>query len=143
MPPLPNMNSAPYPQQNQSMNMPPNGSRVPFGAGFVSSAYPNPNAYPPSSTTVNTSNPQYPRQSQYPTQYPQQLPNFPTTTTTTNNPYSNFQSNQGYSGYGFQQAAPTPNYPTTNHMNACFSEMQGHIRDVRRSKVRLLWFSTF
>lgn len=149
MPPLPNsnMNSMPYPQQSnpnmnpyptqpnpnmnsyptqsnpninsyprQSMPMP---SQAPFGGGFPPPSYPTsmPSGYPPSSTTV----------------YPPQP----------SNPYnSNSQflpsQQQGYSGYGYQQVASSssgPSYPIVNNMASCFTEMQGHIKDVRRSKV--------
>ncbi|XP_031627215.1 annexin B11 isoform X2 [Contarinia nasturtii] len=41
----------------------------------------------------------------------------------------------GYSGYGYQQISTSgPSYPVVGNMAACFSEMQGHIKDVRRSK---------
>ncbi|XP_055298593.1 annexin B11 isoform X2 [Sitodiplosis mosellana] len=39
----------------------------------------------------------------------------------------------GYSGYGYQQSSG-PSYPNVSNMAACFSQMQGHIKDVRRSK---------
>lgn len=136
MPPLPNSNASPYPSYpNQSnASMPPSSSsyprqsmqpqmpQMPFGAGFMPSATPNAPylAYPtqPSSTTV----------------YPPAMPNV------TQNPYSNIlpSQHQGYSGYGFQQV-PSANtgssYPIVNNMAPCFSQMQGHIKDVRRSKV--------
>lgn len=137
MPPLPNsnMNSMPYPHQsnpnmnpyptqpNPNMNPYPTQtmpSQAQFGGGFQSPpSYPTsmPSGYPPSSTTV----------------YPSQPPN----------PYnSNSQflppQQQGYSGYGYQQVSSSssgPSYPIVNNMASCFTEMQGHIKDVRRSKV--------
>lgn len=158
MPPLPNSNSSsPYPsypnQTNPSMpqpspyprqqtaqypapygaahapygasQAPPYGS-APFGAGvgFMPPQAPPPHTagYPamPSSTTVYP-----PPQSNatYPNQYPSNSHNFP--------------PQQGYSGYGFQQVGPStgPSYPIVNNMAPSFSQMQGHIKDVRRSKV--------
>lgn len=144
MPPLPNTNSSPYPS-NQAM--PPG---MPFGAGFA------PPAYPPSSTTGYPPQQYPPLPNPYPSNnmpnagpiggygsgancYPpnpmhanpsyatQQIPNYP--------PQTHFSA-QGYTGHGYQQASTSaPGYPNVNNMAACFSEMQGHIKDVRRSKV--------
>lgn len=140
MPPLPNANASPYPSYpGQSMPMPsyptiPNQSMPaypqqsqapPFGAGFVASRPNAPpfgagfaqqpsNQYPPSSTTVY---PSHPNQSHYPNS--NVLP-----------------SQQGYTGYGYQQTQSSgPSYPIVNNMAPSFSQMQGHIKDVRRSKV--------
>lgn len=160
MPPLPNSNSTPYPP-NQSMP-----TAMPFGAGFVPSpaAYPpsSTTGYPPSQPYPQMPNPYMsnipshcpttnvfgggmpvaaaaPAGGGYPpnpsmhaphNSYPrQQTPIYPQT------PFSA----QGYSGHGFQQASTSTSavYPNVNNMAACFSEMQGHIRDVRRSKVRV------
>lgn len=142
MPPLPNANTSPYPsypnQANPSMPMPSSYPRqsmpqAPFGAGFIPPQNPSgfvgggggfmpqvpqmPNAYPPSSTTV----------------YPPH-PNMPT-----HNPNShNLPPHQGYTGYGYQQVPSSgPSCPIVNNMAPSFSQMQGHIRDVRRSKVRV------
>lgn len=142
MPPLPNANSSPYPsypnQSNPSMpmpsyptqSMPSHPTQAPFGAGFVP---PNPSgfggglvqqapsAYPPSSTTV----------------YPPQ-PNM------SHNPNShNLPPHQGYTGYGYQQVPSSgPSCPILSNMAPSFSQMQGHIRDVRRSKVRFSYHIT-
>lgn len=142
MPPLPNANSSPYPsypsQSNPSMPMPsyptqsnpsmPSYPRQqqapPFGAGFVA---PQPNAPP------------------FGGGYPPQMPNpYPTSSTTvyptipnqSHIPNSNILPHQqGYSGYGYQQVPSSgPSYPI-NNMAPSFSQMQGHIKDVRRSKV--------
>lgn len=164
MPPLPNSNSnssSPYPsypsQTNPSMPHPssyprqttgypapygaamPNvpqapspyggggggGASVPFGAGFSST--PSHSAgYPPSSTTVYPPMQPQSNATYQHNQYPTNSQNFPPT-------------QQGYSGYGFQQVGPStgPSYPIVNNMAPCFSQMQGHIKDVRRSKVRV------
>lgn len=109
-----------YPTQQYHNVTAPTQPHIPFGAGFMPpQTYPNQSAYPPSSTTTSyppTQNP-YPQNSQ--------------------NAYPHINQPSGYSGYGFQQAssssAPFSN-PIVSNM-ACFSEMQGHIRDVRKSKV--------
>lgn len=121
--PYPNQNSVPYPNTMHSVPYPRQSNQsipsqaAPFGAGFM--APPSAQcAYPPSSTTV----------------YPQQPPNM-------YNPNSQFlppQHHQGYSGYGFQQVSSSssgPSYPIVNNMSNYFTEMQGHIKDVRKSKV--------
>lgn len=129
MPPLPNTNASPYPsypnQSNPSMPMPsyPRQSmpQAPFGGGFMPQpqAYP-PNAYPPSSTTVY---PSHPNTSYHPNSHTYPL-------------------NQGYTGYGYQQVPPSgPSCPIVSNMTPSFSQMQGHIKDVRRSKVG--WFDCF
>lgn len=96
---------------------------MPFGAGFVAT---------PSSTTGYTQSQHYP-----------QLPN-PCTPNIPNASYPKQQhyipqthsSAQGYSGYCYQQAPTSaPVHPGVSNMAASFAEMQGHIRDVRRSKV--------
>lgn len=173
MPPLPNTNpSSPYPsypsQTNPSMPQPspyprqtmpyaapyggaqahpsphhPYGggggampsASAPFGAGvgFMPQQAPPPHqaGYPmPSSTTVYPpqSNATYHNHNQYPSNS------------------QNFPPQQGYSGYGFGQVGPStgpPTYPIVNNMAPCFSQMQGHIKDVRRSKVCVCVFVFF
>lgn len=153
MPPLPNSNTSPYPsyprQSNASMPMPgyPAQSmpQAPFGAGFVpppSTAYPSvpPSAYP--SQPMHNAYPSMPPQHAPPSAYPSAYPPSSTTVYPPSNPnaphipHSNVlpPQQQGYSGYGYQQSAG-PSYPNVSNMAACFSQMQGHIKDVRRSKV--------
>lgn len=131
MPPLPNANAPPYPSYPNQSNPPSMPSmpsyprqtmpQAPFGAGFMP-PYP-PNAYPPPSST--TAYPSYPN--------------------ATFNPNSHtLPSHQGYTGYGYQQVPPSgPSCPIVNNMTPSFSQMQGHIKDVRRSKVRFTILTNF
>lgn len=137
MPPLPNANSgSPYPPVPSQ----------PFGAGAgyppVHQHFEHPNltpGYSPQSQFPTPSAGSMPHVGGYPQQqmphaggYPQQqLPAaYPNQT---NNSYP---SSQGYSGHaGFQQSSSsTPSYGYPSMVNV-FNEMQGHIKDTRKSKV--------
>lgn len=143
MPPLPNSGNSAYPPAQPQH----------FGGGYP----PFPQSQPPQHNSGYPQQPQFPSQSQYAppnagfgshmpfpsqqTSYPSMpsmpsMPPMPSSTgypTHSYNPYPTSQS-QGYGHAGFQQPPSNPSSGYQGMVNV-FSEMQGHIKDTRKSKV--------
>lgn len=145
-PPFPQSNSG-YPSQQYSHQGPSQQPNVGFGAHI---SYPSQPGYG-SHTSYPSQQPSYPSSqhpsypSSLPPSYPPQQSSYPSMpsmpsmpnstgyTTQSHNPYPSSQ-NQGYGHAGFQQS-PSISSSGYQGMVNVFSEMQGHIKDTRKSKV--------